>query len=139
MSGTSFRLCLTAIVLTGLAAPSVAHHSSANYDTQKEIVLKGVVTAWLWSNPHCVLSFDARDATGKVRNWSAEVQNPTNMTSRGWSRRSFTVGDMVTVTLKPGRDGAPIGLITTVLLPNGHTLNASGPEAAGARSTPAQR
>jgi hypothetical protein len=46
---------------------------------------------------------------------------------------------MVTVTLKPGRDGAPIGLITTVLLPNGHTLSASGPETAGARSTPAQR
>ena len=80
-----------------------------------------------------------KDETGTVRNWSVEVQNPTNMTSRGWSRRSFTVGDMVTVTVKPGRDGAPIGLITTVLLPNGHTLSASGPEAAGASSTPAQR
>jgi len=39
MSGTSFRLCLAAVVLTAMTAPSFAHHSSANYDTQKETVL----------------------------------------------------------------------------------------------------
>jgi hypothetical protein len=61
------------------------------------------------------------------------------MTSRGWSRRSFNVGDAVTVSLKPGKDGVPIGLITTVVLPNGQTLYAGGPPPAGGRSTPAQR
>ena len=65
MSGTSFRLCLAAVVLAATTAPSFAHHSSANYDTEKEIVLKGVVTAWLWSNPHCMLRFDAK---GRDRN-----------------------------------------------------------------------
>jgi hypothetical protein len=139
MNGKSFRLSLGAIVLAGLAAPSFAHHSAANYDTQKEIVLKGVVTAWLWRNPHCILQFDARDDTGTVRNWSVEVQNPTDMTKRGWSRRSFAVGDAVTVSLKPGKDGVPIGLISMVVLPSGNTLYAEGPPPAGARATPAQR
>jgi len=46
------------------------------------------------------------------------------MTSRGWSRRSFNLGDAVTVSLKSGKDGVPVGLITTVVLPNGQTLYA---------------
>ena len=124
-------LLLAAIALTTAAVPSFAHHSTANYDTEKEIVLKGVVTAWLWSNPHCILRFDAKDDTGTVRNWAVEVQNPTAMTGRGWSRRSFDVGDAVTVSLKPGRDGVATGLITTVVLPNGNTLYGLGPPPAG--------
>jgi len=139
VTSKSLRVCLPAIVLTALAVPSFAHHSSANFDSEKAIVLKGVVTAWLWSNPHCILRFDAKDDTGAVRNWAVEVQNPTNMTSRGWSRRSFEVGDMVTVSLKPARDGVPLGLITTVVLPNGQTLYAEGPPPGAARSKPAQR
>jgi hypothetical protein len=46
MSSNYFRRCLAAIVLIGLAVPSFAHRSSANYDSQREIVLKGVVTSW---------------------------------------------------------------------------------------------
>ena len=139
MSSKVVRLCLAATLLTGLAVPSSAHHSAANFDSEKEIVLKGVVTAWLWSNPHCILRFDAQDDTGTVRNWAVEVQNPTNMTSRGWSRKSFTAGDTVTVSLKPGKGGDPLGLITTVVLPNGQKLYAGGLPPAGAPSTPAAR
>jgi hypothetical protein len=139
MNSTFLRLCLAAIALAGLPASSFAHHSVANFDSEKEIVLKGVVTAWLWSNPHCILRFDAKDDTGTVRNWAVEVQNPTNMTSRGWSRKSFSAGDAVTVALKPGKGGVPIGLITTVTLPNGQKLYAGGPPPAGAPATAAPR
>jgi hypothetical protein len=131
------RVSLAAFVLT-LAVPSFGHHSTANYDSGKEIVLTGVVTAWVWSNPHCVLRFDARDDTRTVRSWAVEVQNPTEMTRRGWNRRSFNVGDTVTVSLKPGKDGVPIGLIVKAVLPNGQTFYANGPPA-GPRSAPAQR
>ena len=130
------RRLLLALALISLAVPASAHHSSANYDTGKEIVLKGVVTAWLFGNPHCVLRFDTRDDTRTVRNWAAEVQNPTEMTRLGWSRRSFAAGDAVTVTLKPGRGGAPIGLIVKVLLPNGQTLYANGQPTGGKPSPP---
>ena len=132
------RPVLLAFALTSLAVPLYAHHSSANYDTEKEIVLKGVVTAWLFGNPHCVLRFDTRDDTRTVRNWAAEVQNPTEMTRLGWSRRSFAARDVVTVSLKPGRGGAPIGLIVKVVLPNGQTLYANAPPTRGTQSTPAR-
>jgi hypothetical protein len=102
-----------------------AHHGAAALDTGKEITLKGTVTEWIWSNPHCFLQFDAKDDTGSVRNWAVETQNPTAMTQRGWSRTSFKAGDEVTVTLEPVKNGGPIGRLLTVVLPNGQKLVAA--------------
>jgi hypothetical protein len=95
------------------------------------------VTDWIWANPHCFLKFDAMDDTGTVRNWAVEVSNPTDMTKRGWARSSFKVGDVVTVNLQPVKNGAPIGRLRNVVLPDGSTLTAMGP-APGAAPPPAQ-
>ena len=113
---------LTAAALLMAAAPLIAHHGAASFDTSKEVVLKGTVTEWIWANPHCFLKFDAMDDTGKVRNWAVESQNPTDMTKRGWARTSFKVGDQVTVTLQAVKSGAPVGRIRSVVLPNGQAL-----------------
>ena len=105
----------------------VAHHGAAALDTGKEVTLKGTVTEWIWSNPHCFLQFDAKDDSGKVRNWAVETQNPTAMTQRGWSRTSFKAGDQVTVTLEPVKNRQPIGRLLTVILANGEKLIAAPP------------
>lgn len=112
--------------------PSAAHHGAATFDTGKEITLTGVVTEWIWANPHCFLKFDAKDDTGAVRNWAVETQNPVSMTARGWSRSAFKTGDHVTVKLEPVKNGAPVGRILSVVLPNGQTLVAVGPQPAAA-------
>src|SRR5467141_1937997 len=119
-------LLATAAVLM-MAAPLIAHHGAASFDTEKELTLKGTVTEWIWANPHCFLKFDAKDDTGSVRNWAVEVSNPTDMTKRGWARTSFKAGDEVTVALQPVKNGAPVGRIRNVILPNGQTLSAGGP------------
>ncbi len=127
------RKMILGVVLaaTGLMtpAPAVAHHGAATFDTGKEITLKGVVTEWTWANPHCFLKFDAKDDTGAVRNWAVETQNPVTMMSRGFARRSFTIGDQVTVRLEPVKNGAPVGRMLTVILPSGETLVAATPTA----------
>jgi len=110
-----------------IVAPVAAHHGTASFDTSKDLTLKGTVTDWIWANPHCFLKFDAMDDTGTVRNWAVEVSNPTDMTKRGWARSSFKVGDMVTVNLQPVKNGAPIGRLRTVALPDGSSLTAMGP------------
>ena len=115
-----------------ISAPVLAHHGTASFDTARDLTLKGTVTDWIWANPHCFLKFDAKDETGTVRNWAVEVSNPTDMTKRGWARSSFKVGDMVTVNLQPVKNGAPIGRLKTVLLPDGSTLGANGPAPAAA-------
>jgi len=118
----------------GLIVPAsvVAHHGAATFDTGKEITLKGVVTEWIWANPHCFLKFDAKDDTGTIRNWAVETQNPVTMLSRGFARRAFKPGDAVTVRLEPVKNGAPVGRMLTVLLPNSQTLVAAGPTPASA-------
>lgn len=132
MKATRFGALLPVFALLLLSVPAAAHHGTASFDTSKDLTLKGTVTDWIWANPHCFLKFDAMDETGTVRNWAVEVSNPTDMTKRGWARTSFKVGDMVTVNLQPVKNGAPIGRLRNVVLPDGRTLTAMGPAPAPA-------
>lgn len=118
---------IAALSVLLVSVPLLAHHGAAGLDTGKEITLKGTVTEWIWSNPHCFLQFDAKDDTGTVRNWAVETQNPTAMTQRGFSRTLFKVGDEVTVIIEPVKNGQPIGRLLTVLLANGQKLVAAPP------------
>ena len=132
MKNRFFGVFLGVVGLLVASVAPVAHHGAASFDTTKELTLKGTVTEWIWANPHCFLKFDAKDDTGSVRNWAAEVSNPTDMTKRGWARTSFKVGDKVTVNLQPVKNGAPIGRLKTVQLPDGSSLGANGPAPAAA-------
>lgn len=125
------RDLLAAVVLvaggvTVAPGPALAHHAATTFETGKEVTLKAVVTEWVWFNPHCFLLFEAKDDTGTVRQWAAETQNPVAMTARGWARTSFKAGDEVTVKLEPGKNGAPVGRILSVVLADGRTLVAVG-------------
>ena len=135
MRVTLLGIIVSAVGLFAGPVPAAAHHGAATFDTGKEITLKGVVTEWIWANPHCFLKFDAKDETGAVRNWAVETQNPVGMTARGWSRGAFKAGDEVTVKLEPVKNGEAVGRILSVLLPKGQTLVAVGPQPA---ATPAQ-
>ena len=130
---TLFTMVLTAAALMP-PVPLAAHHGGASFDVGKEVTVKGTVSQWIWSNPHCFLKIDVKDASGAVTRWVVETQNPTTMTQGGWSRRMFTPGDEVIVTLEPYKNGAPIGLVRSVILPDGRKLGAGG---AGAPRPPA--
>ena len=118
---------IAALCVLLVPVPLLAHHGAAALDTGKEITLKGTVTEWIWSNPHCFLQFDAKDDTGTVRNWAVETQNPTAITQRGFSRTLFKAGDEVTVILEPVKNGQAIGRMLTVVLANGQKLVAAPP------------
>ena len=57
------RLCLVLIVIVSTSClPLLAHHGTGvAYETEKTVTVKGVVTEWIWANPHCGLLFDATD------------------------------------------------------------------------------
>jgi uncharacterized protein DUF6152 len=120
-------MSITVLSVSLASVSLIAHHGAAALDTGKEVTLKGTVTEWIWSNPHCFLQFDAKDDTGTVRNWAVETQNPTAMTQRGFSRTLFKAGDEVTVIIEPVKNGQPIGRLLTVVLPNGQKLVAAPP------------
>src|SRR6202049_2610097 len=101
-----------AIAFLSLSMPLFAHHGTSVFDTRNAVTMKGSVTEWDWSNPHCLLQFDIKSEAGQVVHWIAETQNPAEMVSLGWGKASFKPGDEVTVTLMPVKNGHPYGRIT---------------------------
>jgi Family of unknown function (DUF6152) len=108
--------------LLGASSPLFAHHGNATLDANKTLSMKGSVTEWDWSNPHCLLQFDVKNESGQLVHWIGETQNPAEMVSLGWGKTSFKAGDEVTVSLMPVKNGNPFGRITLVVLPDGKTF-----------------
>jgi len=127
---------LFAVAFLSVAMPLFAHHGTSVFDMKKTLTMKGVVTEWDWSNPHCLLQFDVKNEGGQVVHWIAETQNPANMVYRGWAKSSFKPGDEITVTLAPTKNGQPFGRINQVVLPNGKTLDAEGTDTTGTSGAP---
>ena len=99
------------------------------------LTLEGTVVEWIWAFPHNYLTIEVEDENGAVTRWVIETQNPVSATRVGFSRGSFAAGDEVTVNLTPVKSGAPLGLIRSVVLPNGQRLG-SEPEAPARTEAP---
>ena len=104
-----------ALIFTMLGGLVSAHHSVVGYDRNKTITLKGVVAEWRWRNPHAFLVWDVKDESGKVVQWTGELQSPISMVASGLSRDSFKPGDEVTVTGYPAQKGTPQSIIQKVV------------------------
>jgi hypothetical protein len=126
----ALKALIAAAILAG-SAPAIAHHGAATFDTGKELVMDGVVTEWVWSNPHCFLKFEVKDKDGTVRAWTVETSNPPDMVNRGWTRRSFKAGDKVTATVEPVKSGNPVGRLLQVKFADGRILSTRGPVTQG--------
>jgi hypothetical protein len=96
--------------LTLISGPISAHHGVNNYDMKKTIVLAGTVTAFDWSNPHCLIYLDVTDGGGSVRHWTLELSSTLAMTHRGWDRDTLKRGDQINVETHPAKNDAPVGI-----------------------------
>ncbi len=133
------RACL---LITGLAAiclPVSAHHGNAAF-SDKVMEFKNVtVTKFAWANPHCLVEFNAKDASGKVVNWSAESGSPEALRLTGWNKTSLKPGDVITIYVHTAKTGSPAGRLTKVVLADGTVLgdtqgNAAPPTSGGGGS-----
>jgi hypothetical protein len=116
------RVLLASVLLGAAALPALAHHSFSMFDAQKEVVLKGKVKDFQWSNPHTWIQLDVADASGKVVEWSIEGGSPNLVGRQGWKRNTFKPGDEVEITVHPLRDGQPGGSFVRAVLPDGRKL-----------------
>jgi hypothetical protein len=116
------RPVLLCLVFAGAALPAAAHHSFSMFDDRKEVVLKGEVKEFQWSNPHTWIQLYVTDASGKVVEWSIEGGSPNLVGRQGWKRNTFKAGDQVEITVHPMRDGQPGGSFMRAVLADGRTL-----------------
>jgi hypothetical protein len=125
------RLSLSLGAWIVVAFPTFAHHSTANYVTGTPVTIQGTVTEWFWANPHCLLKLDVKTESGEVVRWIAETGAPANMVDAGWRKNSLKPGDQVTVTLRPSKNGKPLGSAVRVVFPDGRTLQVGADEETG--------
>ena len=116
------RSYLIVALLVAAGIPVVAHHSFAAFDQTREVTMTGQVTQFQWTNPHSWLMVKVKGASGQDEEWSFEMLSPNVLRRMGWTRGSVKVGDQVTVTANPARDGTHFGLMLTVLDAEGHAI-----------------
>jgi len=110
-----------------LGEPLSAHHGTGvAYQTDTWITLKGTVTDWIWSNPHCGILLDVTDDQGNVVHWGAELGNPHMLSSAGFSKDLLKPGDKVTITGHPSRSGSPRVEFHDLVLSDGRKLTMGG-------------
>lgn len=92
----------------GLAAPALAHHSAAAYDTQKEVTVTGTVLQYRFANPHVYLTLQVKNADGSIATLEVEAGAASVLNGLGFTSNSVSVGDVVTVVGNPARSNPAI-------------------------------
>ena len=104
-----------------LQSPVFAHHGQAGYDNKEQVTVSGTVTDFLFSNPHCVVSFNVKDDKGEMQKWQGELTSPNHLIRAGWNSHSLKNGDKVTITGWRAKSGANSLWITKTIV-NGEEL-----------------
>lgn len=93
-----------AALLAALAMPALAHHSIAvHYDQATSMTVDGVVTQYLWRNPHVFIYLEVTDEAGSIQNWVLQWQNTQVLRWRGLGPESIQPGERLTVSGSPER------------------------------------
>jgi hypothetical protein len=113
---------LAMATLWAIGGTAFAHHSFAMFDRDKEVTLTGTVREFQWTNPHAFIEVDVSDRKGNPEKWAVEMNSPNNLTRQGWKSGMLKMGDKVSVTLNPLRDGKKGGLFVAITLADGKVM-----------------
>lgn len=117
----SMGLCTAAMAFGGMSLVS-AHHSHAMFDHTKPQTVSGTVKEFLFRNPHVYLYVDVKNERGDVVTYWIEMSNIQNMIKQGINQNTLKIGDVVTVTMHPLKDGRPGGNYETLKTGDGRSF-----------------
>ncbi len=106
-----------------LPFPAMSHHSGpAVYDPTNIGEVEGVLTKFLWRNPHVSFNLLVTDESGKETSWLVEGGSPARLKRRGVTKSLFKKGMTLKIAGQLARSGEPRLRVTNVLLPTGEEL-----------------
>jgi Family of unknown function (DUF6152) len=120
----ALRRVLLATAALLIIFPATAHHSSAMYDHEKSVTLKGAVKEFQWTNPHCWIQLLVAE-NGETNEWSVQMASPSNLYRDGWRPGTLKVGDSITLVVHPMRDGTRGGLWVSGIGPDSKPIGPS--------------
>jgi hypothetical protein len=126
---TTHKLIKT-LALAGIFAISSAaqaHHAfSAEFDAEKPVEVKGVVTKFELVNPHSWLYVDVKKPDGSVENWGFEFGAPFSLKEKGISKKTLTANTEVSIQGFRAKNGKNFGYAVTTTLPDGRSVKTGG-------------
>ncbi len=116
------RVLVAAAALGVLAPPAAAHHSAIRFDlTIRDRTVTGVVREFKAANPHTRIVLEVTDDRG-TRDIEYEGHSRNNYYRSGWRIGMVEVGDTITLTAAPTRDGSDGGYALRVTTEDGVTF-----------------
>jgi hypothetical protein len=115
------RILTTAVVVCLAALPMLAqaHHSAARFDlTIRDQTVTGIVKEFKAANPHTRIILEVTDEKG-TRDIEYEGHSRNNYFRNGWRVGMVNVGDRITLTAAPTRDGSDGGYALRVKAADG--------------------
>lgn len=126
MKAHAFTRSALAASLLAVSTLALSHHSSAMFDSSREVEVKGVVKVYRFENPHVNIVVTVKDEkTGTATDWFIEAASVRGLAMAGWRKSTLKAGDAVTIIGRPLRDGQPGASMVRAILADGTTLAAN--------------
>ena len=119
---------LACFSVVAAGAPAAAHHSfAAEFDSQRPVKLRGVITRVEWINPHTWIHIDVKGSDGQVVKWMIEGGSPNSLFRRGVTKASLPTGTEIVVEGYQARSGTKRANGRDLTLPGGKSFSLEAP------------